>query len=198
VPSGLIARSEPAIGRRRHVPHQSTGLRAPPWRVQAPTRHRSQMKYAGLERSTALVIRPACRRRRPQSRIAREARTATANTSRRSSMRPLLATRPNPASSRAAAVPPAPSLPVSDNVGHARRSAGQCRFHERLSRKPLVSSTFCASVTRRRFRSESFHSRRACFVRLRRSYEVGENCRCRFRTTAWVYATASRISGTLT
>ena len=43
-----------------------------------------------------------------------------------------------------------------------------------------------------RFRSECFQSRRARFVRLRQSHEVGENCRCRFRTTALVCATASR------
>ena len=63
---------------------------------------------------------------------------------------------------------------------------------ERLSHKPLGSATLCASVTKRRFRSDSFHSRRARFVRMRPSHEVGENCRCRFRTTALVCATASR------
>ena len=64
----------------------------------------------------------------------------------------------------------------------------------RLSHKPLGSSTFCKPATKRRFRSESFHSRRARFVRLRRSHEVGENRRCRFRTTALVCATASRAA----
>ena len=57
--------------------------------------------------------------------------------------------------------------------------------------QPLGSSSFRAAVTRRPFRSESFHSRRARFVRLRRSHEIGENCRCRFRITALVCANLS-------
>jgi hypothetical protein len=65
-----------------------------------------------------------------------------------------------------------------------------------LSGKPLGSSTFCAFVTSRRFRSESFHSGRARLVPLRRSYEVGENCPCRVPTTALVYPTATEdLSG---
>jgi hypothetical protein len=64
-------------------------------------------------------------------------------------------------------------------------------FRLRLSHKPSGSSTFCASTTKRRFRREPFRSRRVRFGRLRRSCEVGEKCRCHFRTAALVCATAS-------
>ena len=59
-------------------------------------------------------------------RNARNARNATAGAPRGSSMRPLLATRANPASSEAAAPPSALSLPVSDIRSHANAEGGKC------------------------------------------------------------------------
>ena len=53
----------------------------------------------------------------PAPSLAREARKATASTPRRSSMRVVLARRPNPASSGAAAAPPVGSVLVSDTSG---------------------------------------------------------------------------------
>jgi hypothetical protein len=65
------------------------------------------------------------------------------------------------------------------------------RNRPRLSHKPSWSSAFCASATKRRFRTESLRSRRVGFGRQTRAYEVGENRRCQFRTTASVCATAT-------
>jgi hypothetical protein len=55
----------------------------------------------------------------------------------------------------------------------------------------------CASVTRCRFRTESFCSRRVRGAPLKRSHEVGQNGRCQFRTTALVCATATATSRSL-
>jgi hypothetical protein len=75
-----------------------------------------------------LVARRAVRPPRRKSRIARKARKATASTPRGSSMRPALARRRNPASSRAAAARPPLSLPVSVKRGHRIRDEDMARI----------------------------------------------------------------------
>jgi hypothetical protein len=60
-----------------------------------------------------------------------EARNATTSTSQRSSMRPVLPRRPNPASSKAAAPPPALSLPASDICDHEVAASGRDRLPHR-------------------------------------------------------------------
>ena len=62
-----------------------------------------------------------------------------ASTPRRSSIRLVLARRPNPASSRAAAPPPALSLPVSDKTGHdcSRRASGSIWCKATVSRSAI-------------------------------------------------------------
>jgi hypothetical protein len=65
----------------------------------------------------------------------------------------------------------------------------------RLSHKPCPASSFCASVTRTRFLTESFRSRRSRFGRLNGSHEVDPNGGCQIRTTTLVCATASRKTG---
>ena len=69
--------------------------------------------------------------------------------------------------------------------------------HERLSHKYLGPMTFCTAAKRSRFGAELFQSRRVRLGRHTSSCGVGQNCRCHFRTTALVCATASRISSTL-
>jgi hypothetical protein len=84
----------------------------------------------------------------------------------------------------------------SQMTGGVIKTTGQAlptayAFPRRLSHKPSGSSAFCATVTSRGFRTESFRLRRDRSTSLERSYEVWQNGHCQFCITALVCATAT-------
>jgi len=120
----------PARSARRRGPHPKRRVSDPlgrgaqrPRRAVAASARRAlipTLLTASVDTCLGVARASSCQRR--QSRNAREACNAIASPPRRSSMRLVLAKRPNPASSRAATPPPALSLPVSDNLGSAAAS----------------------------------------------------------------------------
>ncbi len=77
-----------------------------------------------------------------------------ASTLKGSSTRPVLAGRPHPASNRAAAPPPARSLPVSDRRSHANLRGRDGWFH----RAPVAKAGIVNGVGDRRRYSRSYKS----------------------------------------
>jgi hypothetical protein len=100
--------SADARGNRRRGPVIGKGVDQP-----------RSVRHSTTSPGPAFISRRAYRWPGWRTRLARQARKATASTPRRRSMRLVLARRPNPASSGAAAAPPVGSVLVSDNLGSA-------------------------------------------------------------------------------
>jgi len=95
--------------------------------------------------------------------------------------------------------PRAQRTPLAEVAGAAERasadgsaSATDLAFRGGCRTNHVRASSFCASVTRSRFLTESFRSRRSRFGRLNGPHEVDQNGGCQIRTTTLVVCDSLR------